>query len=51
MSKNNQAEINIKGGVGYVPITFTGLTSYTAHELKIFHNNKGGKSRPKGTWK
>lgn len=41
VDKNNQAEVYITKGVGYVPITFIGLTSYTdLNNLKIYHNNK-----------
>lgn len=35
VNERNEATVNIKGGVGYVPITFVGLTSYTDYTLVI----------------
>lgn len=40
VDKNNQAEVFITGGVGYVPITFTGLTSYTDFKFDVYHKGK-----------
>ena len=41
VSDQNQAEIEITGGLGYVPVTFTGLTSHTDFDLRI---NKNGEN-------
>lgn len=38
VDKNNTAEVFIKGGVGYVPITFTGLTSYKDFKFDVYLN-------------
>ena len=36
----NEAEIEIEGGLGYVPVTFTGLTSHTGFSPKITGNGR-----------
>jgi hypothetical protein len=40
VNKHNEAQIDIEGGIGYVPVTFTGLSSYTDHKLVITKNGK-----------
>ena len=39
-TENNEAEITVKGGIAYVPLTFTGLTDY--HGFRLFKKQKGG---------
>ena len=39
-TENNEAEITVKGGIAYVPLTFTGLTDY--HGFRLFKKQKDG---------
>jgi hypothetical protein len=38
----NKAQFKVKGGIGYVPLTITGLTAYCVPRLSVFEN---------GSWK
>lgn len=37
---SNQAEVEVSGGIGYVPFTFTGLTDYRGFSPKIMKNGR-----------
>ncbi len=37
---SGQAEVEITGGVGYVPVTFAGLASHAGHELWVVEGEK-----------
>lgn len=40
VNSNNEAEIEVEGGLGFVPFTFTGLTSYKDFSVKIWKEGK-----------
>lgn len=40
VDSGNEAEIEVEGGLGFVPFTFTGLTSYKDFNLRIMKGSK-----------